>query len=315
MSDIEKIIAKLNKDAGIDVAVSGDTTEEVDVIPTGIQKLDMALGVGGFPRGRITDIYGLPSVGKSTICYTAIAEAQRHGITCALIDAENSFTQDFPQKLGVDLSKLIVINPPSLEHAGDAIESLIESGVGLIVVDSTATLVPRALAEAGMDKAPMAAQARGISQMLLKLVHPLKKHNTALVFISQMRVNMMAFGLADKYVQSGGYALKFYSTIRIEMKRLKAIMKGSEHIGYTVKFTAKKNKLSKPGIDCEVEYYFDGGFSREGDYIEMGLKSGVVEQQGAWFIVNGEKYHGKEKAALAIESDPSLREKIIDSLR
>jgi len=312
----EDIIAKLNEKAGSRIAYysSSDETVKVDVIPTGIMPLDFATGIGGFPRGRITDIFGLPSAGKSTICFGAIANAQRMGLKCALIDAEYSYRPEYAAQFGIDIDKLIIVAPDTLEEAGDAIETLIRGGMGLIVIDSVSGLVPRALAEADHGKSPMAMQARGMSQMLIKIISPLSKKNCALVCINQMRINLMSMHPGDKYTVTGGWALKFYSSIRIEIKRLKAIMKGEKQLGYSVGFTIKKNKLARPGGQCEVPYLFDEGFSKEGDLVAMGIAGGIIKQEGAWFVIGEEKYHGKEKAALAIESDLPLKKRIISVL-
>lgn len=312
----EDLIEALNKKAGKKIAFQGedDQIEEAEVIPTGIMPLDFILGTGGIPCGRITDIYGLPSVGKSTICFTLMKQAQDKGKICALIDAEYSYSPEYVRSFGVDTDKLLIIQPDCLEEAADAIETLIRSKVGLIVVDSISSLIPKALAEADHGKAPMAMQARGVSQMLLKILGPVAKNNTALVCINQMRVNIMATHPGDKYTVTGGFALKFYSSVRIEVKRLKGITKKDDLIGYLTGFKIVKNKLGRPGLSCETPYIFGEGFKSDGDLIQMCVERELIKQEGAYYIMEGVKYHGKEKATLALESDPSLKARLVEFL-
>lgn len=317
VANFDELVKKLNLTAGKKIAFLGedDSIEKVEVIPTGILPLDFALGIGGIPLGRITNIYGLQSVGKSTICYTIIARAQEMGIECAIVDAEYSYQPEYAEKFGVNTEKLLVIQPDCLEEGFEAIEAVIRGGYGLILVDSISSMVPRALAEAEHGKSPMAMQARGISQGLIKLISPLSKNKCALVAISQLRINIMAMHPGDKYTVTGGFALKFYSSIIIEMKRLKAIMaKGDAHVGYQVGFTIKKNKLARPGGECEVPYMLDEGFSKDGDLVQMAVDRGIIEQKGAWFVLKGEQYQGKEKTSAAIDADPSLKAEIIGLL-
>lgn len=314
MKDGKEIIKILNKNAGEPIASIGDASETVDIIPTGITPLDFSLRIGGFPRGRIIDIYGMPSVGKSTICYTLIANAQKMGITCAIIDAENSFTKEYAHDFGINTSNLIVIAPNTLEQGAESIETLSKEGVGLIIIDSISTLIPRNIAEAEHGKPTMGSQARGISAMLLKLVKILKDNNTCLVCINQMRVNMMATGYTDRYTVTGGNALKFYSTIRIEMKRRSSIEVKGEQIGYTILFKITKNKLARPNIECEIPYLYDKGFDKSGDLVQMSIDKGIFTQSGAWVFYGEQKWQGKEKANETINSDPSFREKLISML-
>lgn len=313
------LVAVLNEKAGKKIAFQGvdDDIEDVDVIPTGIKPLDYALGIGGIPRGRITDIYGLPSVGKSTICFTLMAQAQKLGLPVAFIDAEYSYTPEYARSFGIETDKVLVIQPDCLEEAAEAIEAIIRAKYGLIVVDSISALVPRALAEADHGKAPMAMQARGIAQMLQKIIAPLSKNNCALVTINQMRINLMAMHPGDKYSITGGFALKFYSSIRMEIKRMKAIMKSEELLGYVVSFKMVKNKLGRPGRVAETPLLFGKGYETEGDLIEMGVGAGIIKQEGAYYIIDelsGKKYHGKEKATLALEGDPELKATLVKAL-
>lgn len=312
------IADELNEKSGKTIAFYGNDrrVEKVDVIPTGIMPLDFALGTGGIPRGRITDIYGLPSVGKSTICFTLMAQAHKLGLECALVDAEYSYYPEYVKSFGVDTDKLLVIQPDCFEEAAEAIEAMVRNKTGLIVIDSVSSLVPRPEAEAEHGKAPMAIQARLMSQMLRKIVSPVSKNNTALVCINQMRVNMMSTNPYDKYTVTGGWALKFYSSVRIEVKKLTAIMgkKGEEQLGYNTGFTIKKNKLARPGLSCEIPYLFGEGFNADGDIVEMAVKKGLITQQGAWYVMGEKKWQGKAKAESEINSDPALRDELISVL-
>lgn len=307
----------LNKSAGKRIAFLGDddSIEKVEVIPTGILPLDFAIGIGGIPKGKITNIYGRESVGKSTICYTLIAKAQEQGIQCALVDGEFSFQPAYAQKFGVNTKNLLIIQADCQEEGFEAIETVIRNGYGLVVVDSISSMVPRALAEAEHGKSPMAMQARGISQGLIKILPPLAKNNCAVVMISQMRVNLMAMHHGDKYTVTGGFALKFYSSLIIEMKRLQAITDAKKTLlGSLVGFTVKKNKLARPGGKCEVPYLFDTGFEEEGDLIQMAIEKGLIVQEGAWFTLNGERFHGKEKVALSFVEHPDWKQALKEHL-
>lgn len=310
------LVAELNLKSGKKIAFIGadNDIQEVDVIPTGILPLDFVLGIGGIPRGRITDIYGLPSVGKSSVCFTLIAQAQKKGLKCALVDAEYSYSPEYVRSFGVNTDTLLIIQGDCLEENADAIEATVRSGYGLVIIDSVSSLIPKALAEADHGKAPMAMQARGISSMLQKIVAPVAKNKTAVVCINQMRINIMAMHPGDKWTVTGGWALKFYSSIRIEMKKLKAILKKDTPIGYITGFKVVKNKLARPGLACEVPYLFDVGFVKDGDIVQMSVDKGLIEQQGAWFILEGEKYHGKDKVAAALEADLSLKMRLTSFL-
>lgn len=311
------IIEEINKKASKKIAFQGadDHIEDIEVIPTGIMPLDYALGIGGIPRGRITDIYGLPSVGKSTICFTVMAQAQKLGLSCALVDAEYSYSPEYVASFGVDTDQLIIIQPDCLEEAADAIEALIRAKTALVIVDSISALVPKALAEADHGKSPMAMQARGVAQMLQKIVPPVAKNKTALILINQMRINLMAMHPGDKWTVTGGWALKFYSSIRIEVKKLKAIMEKETAVGYLTGFKIVKNKLARPGLICETPYMFGQGFEKNGDIIEMALEREVLRREGNSIFYGEVKLGaGKEKATQAIEADAALQMELISIL-
>lgn len=316
MAKEKNLVDGLNEKAGKKIAFLGvdDEVEEVEVVPTGIMPLDYILGAGGIPRGRIIDLYGLPSAGKSSLCFVIMAQAQKMGLQVALVDAEYSYSPEYVRSFGVDSEKVLVIQPDCLEEAAEAIETLVRAKVGLIVVDSISALVPKALAEAEHGKAPMAMQARGVAQMLQKIVAPVAKNKTAIICINQMRINIMSSHPGDKYTVTGGFALKFYSSVRIEMKRMKAIMRKEELVGYICGFKIVKNKLGRPGLSCETPYIFGEGFKTDGDLIEMALGAGLIEQAGAFYTIEGKKYQGKEKASAALDADPELKAKIVLAL-
>lgn len=308
-------LKKINEKSKIAFYGNDESVEKVDVIPTGILPLDISLGIGGIPRGRVTDISGMPSVGKSTFCFLIIAQAQKQGIDCALIDAEYSYRPEYVEQFGVDPSKLIIIQPDCFEEGAEALEELVRSKIGLVVIDSLSSLVPRAEAEAEHGKSPMAIQARLVSQMLRKLISPIAKNNTAVVFINQLRINLMAINPYDKYTVTGGMALRFYSSIRLQIKRSKALMKGSEAIGYLLIFKITKNKLARLSDDCIIDYLFDGGFQKDGNIVDIAIKKGVLRREGNTIFHGEEKLEvGKEKTEQFLRDNPKIREKVISEL-
>jgi recombination protein RecA len=313
---LKEILSAINSDIGTGIASMGDDKNEVEVIPTGILPLDFALGCGGIPRGRITDIFGMESAGKSTLCYILISQAQKMGIPCAIVDAENSYMPDYSQRYGVDASNLLVITPSCFEEAAESMEKLIRGGVGLIVIDSVSSLVPKSEAEAEHGKAPMAIQARLMSQMLRKLVTPIAKNNTAVVCINQMRANLMATNPHDKYTVTGGFALKFYSSIRMKVSRVGSIMgKSEKHIGYKVGFKVVKNKTANPGGNCEVPYMFDSGYIKEGDLVTMCVERDIFSKEGNSIIFEGNKIgRGHADATAYLDSNKELKQRVISLL-
>lgn len=315
-SAIGKVMAKINKDVGEDIAYLGDEKDDVEVIPSGILPLDFALGCGGFPRGRVTDVFGHESVGKSSICYVLIASAQKMGISCGLLDAENSFMPDYAEFHGVDSSKLLVVSPDCFEDGAEAVEAMVKGGIGLIVIDSVSSMVPRPEAEAEHGKAPMAIQARLMSQMLRKLVAPIAKHNTALVCINQMRANLMSTHAGDRYTVTGGFALKFYASIRLKVARIGGLIDDNKtHTGSLIGFTVAKNKIANPGGKAEVRYFFDKGFEKEGDLVKMGLENGVFTREGNAVLYEGMKIgRGHDDAASYLEATPDVKQKVISAL-
>jgi recombination protein RecA len=313
----KNIIDKINKLSGKRNAFSGDddSVAKVDVIPTDILPLDFALGCGGIPRGKVTDIYGLESAGKSSLCYMLISSAQKLGLKCALIDAEYSYKPDHVQRFGVDISKLLIIQPDCFEEGADVIEELIEDKYGLIVVDSVSSLLPRSEAESGHGKSPMAIQARLMSQMLRKQMARISKKKTALVCINQMRANLMAMNPYDRYTVTGGFALRFYSSIRIQISKKTSLKtKDGKLAGYIVNFQIKKNKIARPGSTCEVPYLFENGFAKEGDVASMAIDKGIFKQEGSWIFHGETKWHGKDKANAEIQNNSKLKDEILSQI-
>jgi recombination protein RecA len=308
---------KLNKQAKKKIAFYGDSreVEKVDVIPTGIIPLDQAIGIGGIPRGKITDIYGLQSVGKSSLCFNTIAQAQKLGLRCVLVDAEYSYSPEFIAKFGVEPKKLIVIQPDYFEQAAEAIEQLLRDKVGLIVVDSVSALVPLAEAEAEAGKNPMAIQARLMSQMLRKTVSLIAKNNTAVIFLNQMRINIMG-GSWDPYTVTGGFALRFYSHLRLEIKRTGWITPANDKknvLGQAIKIIVRKNKLSIPGKECSVNYLYEGGFDEMGDLMSIAENAGFIQRQGNTYLYGEQKLAtGRDKSAVELKK---FQSEILDRIQ
>ena len=299
--------------------------KNVDVIPSGSILLDEALGVGGYPRGRIIEIYGPESSGKTTLALHAIAESQKKGGIAAFIDAEHALDPVYAKKIGVDTEELWISQPDNGEQALEVAESLVRSGaVDLIVVDSVAALTPQAEIEGDMGDSHMGLQARLMSQALRKLTGILSKSNTTIIFINQIRMKIgVMFGNPE--TTTGGNALKFYSTIRMDVRRTESITKGSEeYIGNKVRVKIVKNKVAPPFKKVDLDLYFNEGISYAGGLLDAAVKYDIIEKTGSWFSYNGEKIgqgrdnvmnYIKENPALASEVELKLRERIFSNTR
>jgi recombination protein RecA len=287
------------------------TNLDVGVISTGSLGLDVALGVGGLPRGRVVEIYGPESSGKTTLSLHVIAEAQKQGGVAAFIDAEHALDPRYAKNLGVDIENLLVSQPDTGEQALEITESLVRSGaLAVIVIDSVAALVPRAEIEGDMGDSHMGLQARLMSQALRKLTGVINKSRTCVVFINQIRLKIgVMFGNPE--TTTGGNALKFYSTVRLDIRRTETIKQGTEALGNRVKVKVAKNKIAPPFKIAEFEIMFDKGISKEGEIIELGTKLGIVQKSGTWYSYGDERIgQGREVAKTYLLDNPSVKEEI-----
>jgi recombination protein RecA len=288
----------------------------MEVISTGSISIDYALGVGGMPRGRVVEIFGPESSGKTTLALQVIAEAQRAGGMAAFVDAEHALDAQYAQKLGVDLENLLVSQPDHGEQALEIVEVLIRSGgVDVVVVDSVAALVPKAEIEGEMGDAQMGLQARLMSQALRKLTGVVSKSKTTLIFINQLREKIgVMFGNPE--TTTGGRALKFYSSVRIDIRRIASIKDGDQVIGGRTRVKVVKNKVAPPFREAEFDVMYGEGISREGDLLDLAVDKRIVEKSGAWFACGGERLgQGRENAKQFLKENPDVRRTIEDRVR
>jgi len=294
----------------------GEAIEDIQVVSTGSLGLDIALGVGGLPRGRVVEIYGPESSGKTTLTLQVIAEMQKLGGTCAFIDAEHALDTAYAQKLGVNVNEILISQPDTGEQALEIVDSLVRSGaVDLIVVDSVAALVPKAEIEGEMGDALPGLQARLMSQALRKLTATIKKTNCMVIFINQIRMKIgVMFGSHE--TTTGGNALKFYASVRLDIRRIGTIKKGDEAIGNETRVKVVKNKVSRPFKTAEFDILFGAGISREGEVIDMGVNARILEKSGAWYAYNGEKIgQGRDNAREFLRENPDLAREIENKVR
>jgi recombination protein RecA len=294
----------------------GEAIEDIQVVSTGSLGLDIALGVGGLPRGRVVEIYGPESSGKTTLTLQVIAEMQKIGGTCAFVDAEHALDVQYAQKLGVNLPDLLISQPDTGEQALEIVDSLVRSGaVDLIVVDSVAALTPKAEIEGEMGDSLPGLQARLMSQALRKLTATIKKTNCMVIFINQIRMKIgVMFGSPE--TTTGGNALKFYASVRIDIRRTGTIKKGEEAIGNETKVKIVKNKVAPPFKTAEFDILFGEGISRHGEIIDMGVNAKIIEKSGAWYAYNGEKIgQGRDNAREFLRENPELALEIENKVR
>jgi recombination protein RecA len=294
----------------------GELIEDIQVVSTGSLGLDIALGVGGLPRGRVIEIYGPESSGKTTLTLQVIAEMQKLGGTCAFVDAEHALDVQYAQKLGVDLPELLISQPDTGEQALEIVDSLVRSGaVDLVVVDSVAALTPKAEIEGEMGDSLPGLQARLMSQALRKLTATIKKTNCTVIFINQIRMKIgVMFGSPE--TTTGGNALKFYASVRLDIRRTGTIKKGEEAIGNETKVKVVKNKVAPPFKTAEFDILFGEGISREGEILDLGVVHRVIEKSGAWYAYNGEKIgQGRDNAREFLRENPPLRVEIENKVR
>ena len=288
----------------------------IDVIPTGSIALDVALGIGGLPRGRIIEIYGPESSGKTTVALHAIANVQAMGGLAAFIDAEHALDPDYASRLGVDLDNLYVSQPDTGEQALEIADTLVRSGaLDLIVIDSVAALVPRAEIEGEMGDSHMGLQARLMSQALRKMAGALSNTGTAAIFINQLREKIgVMFGSPE--TTTGGKALKFYSSIRLDVRRIETLKGGTEAVGNRTRVKVVKNKVAPPFKQAEFDILYGEGISREGSLIDLGVDSGIVKKSGAWFTYDGDQLgQGKENVRGFLKDNPDLANEIEKRIR
>lgn len=294
----------------------GEKIEDIQVVSTGSLGLDIALGVGGLPRGRVVEIYGPESSGKTTLTLQVIAEMQKLGGTAAFIDAEHALDIQYAQKLGVNLQELLISQPDTGEQALEIVDALVRSGsVDLIVIDSVAALTPKAELEGEMGDSLPGLQARLMSQALRKLTATIKKTNCMVIFINQIRMKIgVMFGNPE--TTTGGNALKFYASVRLDIRRTGSIKKGEEVIGSETKVKVVKNKVSPPFKTAEFDILYGEGISREGEIIDMGVNAKVLEKSGAWYAYNGEKIgQGKDNAREFLKENPEIAVEIENLVR
>ncbi len=288
----------------------------IDAISTGSISIDYALGVGGLPRGRVIEIYGPESSGKTTLSLHVIAEAQKAGGMAAFVDAEHALDAAYAQKLGIDLDNLLVSQPDNGEQALEIVEVLIRSNsVDVVVVDSVAALVPKAEIEGEMGEAQMGLQARLMSQALRKLTGVVSKSRTTLIFINQLREKIgVMFGNPE--TTTGGRALKFYASVRIDIRRIATIKDGDQVVGGRTRVKVVKNKVAPPFREAEFDVMYGEGISKEGDLLDLAVEKRIVEKSGAWFAYSGERLgQGRENAKQFLKDNPNIRQAIEDRIR
>jgi recombination protein RecA len=311
VSTIEKQFGK-----GAILKMSDDAIDrEVEAISSGSPSLDLALGVGGYPRGRVIEIYGPESSGKTTLTLHAVAEIQRTGGVAAFIDAEHALDVAYARRLGVNVEELLVSQPDTGEQALEITDVLLRSGaIDLVVVDSVAALVPRAEIEGEMGDTHVGLQARLMSQALRKLTGTVNKSQATVVFINQIRIKIgVMFGNPE--TTSGGNALKFYSSVRLDIRRIGALKDGDEVVGNRTRVKVVKNKVAPPFRQAEFDILYNQGISFEGDLLDMGVDCGLVEKSGAWYSYEGERVgQGRENARRFLLENPDIRERLADAV-
>lgn len=306
--NIQDIIKKINKASNKEVAFGGNDSLKIEGQSTGIELLDYAIGCNGYPKGRITEIYGLPGAAKTSLALWGIAQAQREGRVCMFIDAEFALDIDHAKRLGVDTDNLIIIRPDCGEEAFDVIEKMLIGGdVDFIVVDSVPSLTPTPELEAEINKPTMGGQARLIASALRRVVPLVAKQNAVLILINQMRVNIMG-GQYDPYTTPGGMSLRFYTSIRMQITMMEKLKKGTDIVGQRIKFKMRKNKVGMNNDEGIIDLDYEKGFMSKLDLVDVGIKIGVIQRTGNTYSIGETKLGvGKEKALEALEASPELQ--------
>ena len=316
--ELDAVLKQIEKTFGKGAVMKlGDRESvDVDVIPSGSLLLDEALGVGGYPKGRIIEIYGPESSGKTTLALHAIAECQKQGGRAAFIDAEHSIDPTYARKLGVDVDELILSQPDSGEQALEIAEMLASSGaINLIVVDSVAALVPQAELDGEMGDSSVGMQARLMSKALRKIAGILNKKECAMIFINQLREKVgVMYGNPE--TTSGGRALKFYATIRLDIRRTEAIKTGSEVTGNTCRIKVVKNKVAAPFKQCEVDIVYGEGISKDGEILDRAVELGIVKKSGSWYEYNGQKIaQGRDAAKVYLKANNDVKDALVKAIK
>lgn len=310
---LEETIKSLEKQFGKGIVIDMGKNEivPVEVIPSGSLNLDLALGIGGFPRGRVVEIYGPESSGKTTIALQAVAQAQKRGGLCAFVDAEHALDINYAKALGVDVNNLFVSQPSDGEQALEVVDELIESAtMDVIVIDSVAALVPRSEIEGNMGDPQMALQARLMSQALRKITGSMSKSNTCVIFINQLRMKIgVMFGNPE--TTTGGNALKFYASMRLDVRRIETLKKADQVIGNRVRIKVVKNKLAPPFKEAEFDIFYGEGISRENELLDLAVKFEVVKKSGSWYSYKEERLaQGSDNLRAHLKESPQLMKEI-----
>ncbi len=311
MQQIERQFGK-----GAIMKLGSQSIADVPVIPTGSIALDRALGIGGLPRGRVIEIYGPESSGKTTLALQAVASAQKQGGIAAFIDAEHALDTGYAKKLQVNCDDLLVAQPDTGEQALEIADMLVRSGaIDIMVIDSVAALVPRAEIEGEMGDSHMGLQARLMSQALRKLTGSISKTMTSIIFINQIRMKIgVVFGNPE--TTTGGNALKFYSSVRLDIRRIAAIKDGQEMIGNRTRVKVVKNKMAPPFKNAEFDIMYGEGISKTGDVLDLGVETGVIDKSGSWYAYNGERIgQGRENVKSFLKDNPDLLDSLTDTIR
>ena len=311
LSQIERAFGK-----GSIMRLGQNTNIDIEAVSTGSIGIDIALGIGGLPKGRIIEIYGPESSGKTTLALSVIAQSQKKGGTCAFIDAEHALDPSYAKKIGVDIENLLISQPDAGEQALEIADTLVRSGaIDVLVVDSIAALVPKAELEGEMGDSHMGLQARLMSQALRKLTATISRSNTLVIFINQIRMKLgVMFGNPE--TTTGGNALKFYASVRMDIRRIGAIKDKDDVIGNQTRVKIVKNKVAPPFKTVDFDIMYGEGISKTGELIDLGVKAGIVDKAGAWFSYNGEKIgQGRENAKIFLKEHPEVADEIENKIR
>ncbi|MBR6408887.1 MAG: recombinase RecA [Alphaproteobacteria bacterium] len=311
LSQIERAFGK-----GSIMRLGQNTNIDIEAISTGSLGIDIALGIGGLPKGRIVEIYGPESSGKTTLALSVIAQSQKKGGTCAFIDAEHALDPSYAKKIGVDIENLLISQPDAGEQALEIADTLVRSGaIDVLVVDSVAALVPKAELEGEMGDSHMGLQARLMSQALRKLTSTISRSNTLVIFINQIRMKIgIMFGNPE--TTTGGNALKFYASVRMDIRRIGAIKDKDDVIGSQTRVKIVKNKVAPPFKTVDFDIMYGEGISKTGELVDLGVKAGIVDKAGAWFSYNGEKIgQGRENAKTYLREHPDVADEIEKKIR